>query len=131
MMISDLRGPIPGIEARCTLLIFASLSASLFTSSSVASVGFSRTNRFGIVFRACILVDIAKLASASAAAVPEVAITRLTRGCPSLRSARFSSLSTNCFSRVISSFDGGSAWTNSCCSRTAPSGRLTISFKRH
>ena len=85
-----------------------------------------RTKLFGAAFRVASLRAIATLASASAAAVPEVAITSPTRGLPSLRTASRSSRSIYCFSRATSSFAGGSPCRNSCCNRTAPRGRLTI-----
>ena len=62
------------------------------------------------------------LASASAAAVPDVATTNPTRGVPNFLSARRSSRSINCFNLATSSFAGGSLGKNSSCSRTAPSG---------
>ena len=122
MMISERRGPIPGTDARCTLLILASRSAIRRTSWVLVILGLAWP-----LPRALSLFARVALASANAAAVPEVATTRLTRGFPSLRWARCSSRSIYCFNRAMSCFAGGSPRRNSCCSRTAPSGRLTIS----
>ena len=70
------------------------------------------------------------LASASAAAVPDVAITSPTRGVPSFFSALRNSRSINCFNRATSSFAGGSLCRNSSCNRTAPNGIVTIVLMR-
>ena len=68
--------------------------------------------------------------SASAAAVPDVAITVETRNGPNRRSPRRNSRAMNCFIRAISSRFGGSVERNSSVNRTAPKGRLTVSRMR-
>ena len=74
-----------------------------------------------------LLLRMAWLASVSAAAVPEVAITSETRRAPKRLSALRSSRAINCFKRASSSSVGGSLGRNSLVRRTAPRGRLIVS----
>ena len=121
-MISDRFGPMPRITLRCETDIRFSLSASLRITavgvrSQARTPGFSSSLKLDLVA--------ARAATASAAAVPEVANT-LTRSHPICCSARSSSRRIHPCMRAISSPVGGSWRRNSRVRRTAPRGRLTI-----
>ena len=111
-MISARRGPIPCTASRSGSVIFASFAASL------------RTARVGTV------PSVTAQAAASAAAVPEVPIARATFPGWILRCARLSSRPISCPIRASSAGGAGSAARNSSVSRTAPSGKLTVSLMR-
>ena len=86
MMISDRLGPMPGTAARCALFILSQLIGQAAHVGGGASLltGLTISDFFGTVLRTGSLAAVATLASASAAAVPEVAITSATSGLPSL-----------------------------------------------
>ena len=121
--ISDRRGPIPGIDARCTLLIFVSRSAAAAPPPDLSSPpppasAFLRRRVLhspAACRRACLRERRRRPRSRNYQPHPRN---------PSFCSARRSSQSINFLSLAMSSFSGGSVRRNSCCSRTAPSGRL-------